>query len=348
MISTLLGHLAQFASFSTQGEVLCTQGLACLLQDPQAKQALAAEITRHTGVVFDGELSWYAEAYQECDRGRPDLEGRTAEGVPVVKVEAKLSANLNPRQFFSYVTDLQERSSQGVLVVLVPRARIPEATAAVSEGLALSSPGPWPPTEERRVTAMVISWDELLAALRRDGSTSFCYELDQLQDMYKVLSGYHVMPLAGPEELRAWREQERTFLTLVDLVTRRLTTHHPIYPMGLEVVEQDPEGLEPKGFRRRYVCRCLGELHPCFAIGVRDPFAGYETPLWLRFGRTTAHSSLIRERLVSSPLAPRLVESGGDVWVPLKVPLQSDGEQMVGAVVEQAEEIARVAYRPLV
>jgi hypothetical protein len=45
MISTLLGHLAQFASFSTQGEVLCTQGLAYLLQDPQAKQDLASVIT---------------------------------------------------------------------------------------------------------------------------------------------------------------------------------------------------------------------------------------------------------------------------------------------------------------
>jgi len=33
---TLLGHLAQFASFHSQGELLCTQGLAYLLEGTTA------------------------------------------------------------------------------------------------------------------------------------------------------------------------------------------------------------------------------------------------------------------------------------------------------------------------
>lgn len=36
-MGTLLGRLAQFASFTTQGELLCTQGLAHLLQHPDAQ-----------------------------------------------------------------------------------------------------------------------------------------------------------------------------------------------------------------------------------------------------------------------------------------------------------------------
>jgi hypothetical protein len=39
---TLLGYLARFSSFSTQSEVLCTQGLAYLLREhADARSALA-------------------------------------------------------------------------------------------------------------------------------------------------------------------------------------------------------------------------------------------------------------------------------------------------------------------
>ena len=42
---TLLGYMARFGSFSAQSEVLCTQGLAYLLQTYEdARSALAAEV----------------------------------------------------------------------------------------------------------------------------------------------------------------------------------------------------------------------------------------------------------------------------------------------------------------
>ena len=92
---TLLGHLSQLGSFSTQGEVLCTQGLAHLLREhPDARSAFASEIAAVTGLRIDDDLAWRAEARQELDQGRPDLEARTADGMPTVKVEAKLA---NPR-----------------------------------------------------------------------------------------------------------------------------------------------------------------------------------------------------------------------------------------------------------
>ncbi len=57
----LLGHLAQFASFSMQGEVLCTQGLAYLLQDPDAGSALKARIEAITGAKIDNRLTWWRD-----------------------------------------------------------------------------------------------------------------------------------------------------------------------------------------------------------------------------------------------------------------------------------------------
>ena len=88
---TLLGHLAQFASLSSQGEFLCTQGLPHLLgEHADASAALATELTARTGVDLPHDLTWLAEPPQS-DGGRPDLEARLG-AIPIVKIEAKLDA----------------------------------------------------------------------------------------------------------------------------------------------------------------------------------------------------------------------------------------------------------------
>ena len=66
MRPTLLGHLAQFGSFCTQAELLCTQGLAYLLRTHEdARLALAAEVEARTGAKIGHQLSWHAEALQD-------------------------------------------------------------------------------------------------------------------------------------------------------------------------------------------------------------------------------------------------------------------------------------------
>jgi hypothetical protein len=103
------------------------------------------------------------------------------------------------------------------------------------------------------------------------------------------------------------------------------------------------EDRDPHYYYRRYVCRPLGTERPCFSVGVRDPFAGHKTPVWLRFNRTTPKFSLIHDRLLASSLSQRLVESGGHIWIPLDVPLNVDG---MDSLVAQAEDVIQVAYQP--
>ena len=91
----LLGHLAQFGTFSQQGELLCTQGLAYLLRDTEGERVFMTLISLATGHSFSPGLSRQAESRQE-DGARPDLEGRNAESRPVIKVEAKLGAPFGP------------------------------------------------------------------------------------------------------------------------------------------------------------------------------------------------------------------------------------------------------------
>lgn len=339
----LLGHLAQFGSLCGQAELLCTQGLAYLLRThADARAALASAVASRTGVQTGSQLTWSAEVTQG-DRSRPDLEARRSDGVPVVKVEAKLGAELGPKQLQSYFTDLQRHGSSSVLLVVVPTRRTGEACRTAAAALGLHGPGPWLALAPNRPGVAVFAWDELFAALVETGSVRLIHEVEQLQAMYRVLIGDHIAPLAGVEELRNWRERESDFVNLVDQATRRLTTHHKVYPMQVEAPEHVPDGLEPRGFRRRYVCRPHGGGTACFCIGVRDSFAEWITPVWLRFSQDTRDFVSIRVRLASSSL--RWLDSGGDLWLPVEIPLGMSGERMVAAVVDQAEAAVRVAFQ---
>ena len=145
----LLGHLARFGSFWTQSELLCTQGLTYLLQTyGNARSALANEIAERTGVETDNSLTWYAEAMQQ-DRGRPDLEARSANDVPVVKIEAKLGAELSAEQLKSYEADLRRSGRETALLVLVPEGRSTEAAQVTGSALGLLGSSPWPVTKDR-------------------------------------------------------------------------------------------------------------------------------------------------------------------------------------------------------
>ena len=331
-----------------QGEVLCTQGLACLLQSSDAKSALKSKIETRAGVGLSDQLEWFAEARQENDKTRPDLEARTPDKAPRVKIEAKLGAKLDGGQFRSYAKDLYTRSPEGgVLLALVPHQRVGEATNVVTGAFNVSGAPPWRPADYPSVAVTVVSWDDVLDALKRAGSEPLRSEVEQLEAMYKVLNGDDILPLAGVEDLVEWRKRESDFINLVDRASRRLTTHRNLYPMGVEPLEQAPEGLEPKGYRRRYTFRQLGTSTPHFSIGVRDPFRGFTTPIWMRFHKVTPEFGRISDRLKSSDLKQKLVESGGHVWIPLNVPLGVGGEEMVSALVAQAEEVVQVAYQPL-
>lgn len=343
-MGTLLGHLAQFASFTTQGEVLCTQGLAYLLRHPAAHQALAAEIADRSGVALGDNVTWVAEAHQESDRGRPDLEARLGGDpqAPVVKVEAKLGAPFGGGQLQSYVSDLSSKSG-GVLVVLIPRYRLLEAASAVLEAFQVSGPGPWRPPDSPTVAVIVISWEEVLEALLQVQVEPVYGEVQQFQGMYQVLSGAHIEPLASRDDLIAWRERAGVFENLVDRATRRLSADGSLMPIGTEPLANEAEGLEPRGYRRRYICRRMGNYAPCFSIGVRDPFAGHVTPIWLRFHKDTPGCDLLRAHLEASPLWPRVTVSNRSLWVPLEVPVGADGDQMVAELVAQAEEVVAAA-----
>jgi hypothetical protein len=344
----LLTHLAQFSSFSKQGEFLCTQGLVYLLENPDAQSAFTAfllktlgssftDVATREGIRISVPLTWRAEVRQQ-DAGRPDLQACNAAGKPVIKIEAKLSAAFGHGQLRSYLADFQRHCCSGLLLVLVPRRRAEEISVSTAKALERDGAGPWRVGENPDCSVAVTLWEDVLDALSTVSHEPFASDLAQFQAMYRVLNGYDIEPPATEAELLAWRDREEVYVSLVDRVTRRLTPADNVMPMA----------TDSQGYRRRYVCRPVGTEYSCFSVGVRDPFAGNRTPIWLRFNRGTAMFSVIHAQLTSSSLSHRLVESGGHVWIPLDVPLDAtDGDELVESLVAQAKTIVDVAYQSL-
>ncbi|MEI6171926.1 MAG: hypothetical protein WCQ45_05575 [bacterium] len=335
----LLGHLAQFGSFSQQGELLCTQGLAYLLRDTEGERVFTGWISKATGHPLSPGLTWQAERVQE-DRGRPDLEGRNAEGQPVVKLEAKLGAPFGYRQLESYVSALCAGGRGGTLLVVVPQLRREEITGHVSELFKLAGAGPWRiMREDVAVPCAVVTWEDLLEALSAVERERFRDDLSQFHAMYRAFNGDDMPPITDDEEILAWHDQEAWWELLVERTTRSLTAPGvPVLPFGVDGGAQR--------YWRRYVCRRVSQVWSCYSVGTRDPFQNHRTPVWLRLHKGTGHFHEIAGRLEGSALGAAAVRSQGHLWFPLAVPLNSDRAAMIGALVAQVQRIMEVAYPP--
>lgn len=339
---TILGHLAQFSSFASQGELLCTQGLAYLLADSEVSLAMGELLEDRAGVRI-GEVTWHAELRQEDGR-RPDLEARTIDGVSVVKIEAKLGAPFAEGQLHSYVEHMHGQSETCVLVVLVPRGRVAHTNETVLGLFELEGAGPWRSGRWPSAVIVTMSWEELCVALKeRVASSEALEDLRQLEGLVRALSSSYFAPLASTEDLLAWRDRESEFVQLVDRLTRELSLDGRVMPLRHEPLDAAQSDIELFGHRLRYVGRRLGELQPNFSVGVRDPFAGHLTPLWLRFHRLTPGFSVIRARLSKSPFDADIVGDGGHVWLPLVGPWEFGGDPLYDALLAHVNDILAVA-----
>ena len=332
---TVAGYLAQSGWLSQHGEVLCTQGLTFLLNDRGLRAAFGRYLSDRTGVVVDDDVVWLAEARQ-ADNGRPDLEARRRDRTPVVKIEAKLGARLDPRQLDNYALDLEKRNpGDSVLAVLVPHTRLREAERVTRRAFPPDGTGPSWRAGGRRIALTVLSWEYVFAVMTTAAEGAVRCDVEQLHGMYLVLAGLDFVPLASLDELNDWDAQVAEAGTLIDLTTKKLGGPWKLLPIGTEHI---PEGDQMVDYRRRYVCMALGVDTPCYSIGVRRPFVGHTTPIWLRFHSNTPGFPDIRSNLLASPdHDPSVVESGGHVWLPL------DPSLGVTGLVERARAVSEIA-----
>ncbi|MGC4070357.1 MAG: hypothetical protein QM784_37975 [Polyangiaceae bacterium] len=349
----LLHRLAKFDAFTRQREGLCTQSLKFFLEDVTLRKAFAGLVLPKGLKKSGAKLQWGADNWAP-NRARPELEGRDASGKIVVKMTTKFGASLTRDQVETDANELQRRSGEGVLLVLVPRYRL----KAAKEILAVAE-------LPDAITCRVWSWERVIELFRKTGCVKLAGDLEQFDAMYRVLSGTDIASLAGNDVLRRWRGSEPQFRDYVDEASRRLSENGRLYPLALaSKTAQDREGNSitnavgaddandandgharvPKGrYLRRYLLNGKPTLpNFYFAIGIRDPFESHQTPIWLRFHAKSGPFVQIGERLRHSPLNSQLVESGGYLWLPI-VPQLGEGPAVIESIVEQVRAICKVA-----
>lgn len=338
----LLGRLAEFGWFSRHGEVAATQALALVLEENQLRAALL----KHLGDLTETDLREVASFEPELvheDRARPDLEGHDSRGRPLVIVEAKFGAELNPAQVSAYLRNQEarlENSSRGALVLLVPSYRVPEANALLD---ALRHQDGSSPQSITAIATGVDTWDEWLDVLsdatqklpaaKRDALRS---DLDQLQGLCATMRAVDIPPLGFAATGHDLEDRQDDLRRLVAEATARYR------PRSGRLI---PIGEEPYfHYYRRYIPGGLSEEPDCCcSVGAISglPSEG-QTPFWLRYHRDTPGFRIASDRITASHFAADAQGDGGHTWLPLRVSSDRSGAALIEELCAQIDEIRAV------
>lgn len=324
----LLGRLAT----RWFNEVIATDALRLLLDDPAARSAFLAFIGRGTSVDL-GEIRTFV-----CERaipgGRLDLEGVDREGRPRLIVEAKIGHTMSTGQISDYVA--HQRASldgvaAGVCALLVPAGRL----AGAQEVVAFLRPGvrevPGPRIE---VTAM--SWEDGLDAIQSAiadqpaGAISLAADVAQLRAAIAALGRW----IAPALELPA-TDQPQYWTVLLEHLSGRV----PADWAG-PLVSRDSDYTLFRYFR-------VPGMDAHYSVGLTGSFAtDGAMSLWLRFHKATPGFDQVGERLRTSPFAARVNGLGGHAWLALTVDPGLGGPEQVEHVAAQVEEIIATVTSP--
>ncbi len=339
----LLGRLASLGWFTQHGEVAATQSVAMLLEESVLKVALLQRLGEVTDTDLGAVVLFQAELVHD-DLARPDLEGWDERGHPLVVVEAKFGASLTTAQLRAYLTHQVARldgGTRGVLVVLVPSYRRPEAEAVLST---IQSEGNAPTAITPFVSTAVMTWDELLGLwdaavqkLQPDDRGSVMCDLRQLRSLCKSMVALDIPPLGlvatGSD---GWQDRESDLKRLVDEASARFPYESRLLPVG---IERWP-GFD---YYRRYLPGKRPDGGQC-SLGFVAGLPG--TPFWLRYHRETPNFRIFADRIMASPFAAAARGEGGHVWLPLPVSADRSGATIVSELIEAIEAIRAVAEGP--
>ena len=318
---------------------MATQALAMLLEDRLLRDALV----RYLGEVTETDLSavrWFEAERVHEDLARPDLEGIDDRGRPVVVVEAKFDARLSTGQVRSYLNDQERRlgGEAGAFVLLVPASRFDYAGRVLEAALRERGDEGHAPY---LIAAAVLTWDSWLEAwndaVRHLPATpdSLAADLVQLRELVVTMGGLVIPPLDGAAAGEGWREREPDLRIIVDQVTTRLSDPSSRRPPIVHEVGYDPLRYAPGGY---------SEPGSSCSVGLASRFADQgATPLWLESAKLTPHFADIRARIMTSTFADDVLTDDGHLWLPLALPGDLAGPELVDHLVAEVRRGAGCA-----
>lgn len=329
-------------SLASQGELLCTQGLAHIVNHPSAGTPFLRWLEQVSGLRLPPSLEWRAEVIQG-DAARPDLEGRHGDAA-WVKVEAKLGAILDYKQLSSFAGHLSD-PQRHLLVVLVPAKRRAEALRLLRDKHRVAGKARRLPLTVQGRTAVVVTWEQVFRKLGSTANRHVAGDLRQLAGLYHGLVERQILPFAPDEISDGSRDGD--LVQLVDKVTRHYSARlgHAVMPLGTETLPNPVGATGQYAYHRRYVVKSAGGIQISLGVGVRHPFDGSETRVWARIAAGNAKLADLKRKLLRGPwpAGRSACMSGGDLWFPLAVPADAGSDAMLRSLSDQIDRIWAVA-----
>lgn len=326
----LLGQLAGEGWFTQMGEPAATRSLTWLASDHRLREPLLRFLGDRAGVDLSAVQRLVPETVH-ADQSRPDIELIDSEDRILAIVEAKFGAVLTPAQVAAYLGVLrQDLAVPGrALFLLVPPHRAAAAEVTLTRALAAND----------GISGAVITWDEWLdmwgQVADRAADPGLSSDVRQLTAMCQTLGGMVISQLAGAATGEGWRERRSDLVKVVKLVTRQLLGS---VPPGSLPMQGD---LTSTPFAYRYLPPIAKKTW--VQVGVWDNLADEGgTPFWLKLHKDderTGNFQAALNRLMASTRARQVRRDQGHAWVPLHVPSDAAGPDLLDALAGEVEDV---------
>ena len=284
-------------------------------------------LVRRNGIAPEANGFWRAEVVAD-DRTRTDMEYSWGDPpLTRVVVEAKIGHSLTAEQIAHYRSRFK---AGGLLVVLVPAARKLEAVRVVGEARKLSAQRAVQDIRDASladsVPLDVWTYDDVTAALESHMPASS--DVAQFKGLVYALRALDIFPMTQAELTDNNPTRRDDIWRVVDSASFGL--------FGKRMPSGKDWGLE----QRRYVVLDPYPIGVVAGVGRTKPSddGQSQTWAWLRVNESSSFTSPVQSVLKMLRPAEFTHEKDG-FWVPLHVPTEATGTEMINAVRDQIETI---------
>lgn len=338
---TLLANLA--GMFVSQTENVAVEALGHILSGSEAARDALSDVLQAGGARV-GKITRVRTQDIGEDGARPDLACVDQDSNVRVLIEAKFWAGLTENQPGGYLARLEAAPRPSALLFVAPANRLdalwaelcrqlPGGDAAVLSNLHRSADELWSATTGTGPHLMLTSWRSLLGRMAAKASAAADphteADIRQLQGLAEQQNEEAFLPLRQ-EELGP--QIPRRVIDVIGLIDDAIA-------IARENGWASTEGFKARSFRRGYGTGLkLGTAEAWFGVDYRDWARLRDTPLWLYL---TANSDMLRAlEPLRNENPPALIETGGNVKVPIEVPAGKERNAVLQAVVARLEQIA--------
>ena len=347
---TLLARLAPM--FGPQTENLAVEALGHILSGSAAARSALSELPQAGGARV-GQVAQISTQDVGEDGARPDLAGLDQDGEERVLIEAKFWAGLTQNQPGGYLKRLESAPQPSALLFVAPAQRLDALWAELCR-LSESTPDVALDSDEDGLRSarigvgpylMLTSWRSLLGrmAAKVSAAADSHAEIDirQLQGLAEQEDEEAFLPLRreelGPQLPRRVIDLARL---VDDAVSRARSTG------WVSTQERNMVGTATSygiWLRFSHAEEVFDKADAFFGVVYSFWARSRDTPLWLRFMKNSTPADL---RRTLEPLRhrnpPELIETGGDLRIPIGLPIGKERGAVLDAVVGRLLEIARL------